>query len=184
MAEQGNENLQNSFFTRISRTGERVSIFLLNGKRITGRIKSFDRYTLLIDAGRSEEVIFKHAISSVSIAKAGARPKRQRSPRREDRSEGRSRPQAPPSEGPLSHRMDLSTALKTTPQGDARRDATSQEGASEANEAPLSPASEPRASEPSPADPSQGMDRAEGTGDSTPPAEPPPSGSDGSEEKR
>jgi host factor-I protein len=182
MAEQGNENLQNSFFTRVSRTGERVSIFLLNGKRITGRIKSFDRYTLLIDAGRSEEVIFKHAISSVSIVKAGARPKRQRPPRGEDRSEGRSGPQSPPSEGPLSHRMDLRNALKTKPES-SRKDATPQQGAAAASEAPPPHVSETSGSEPSPADTSPGVDRAETAGDSTPSADPPPSGSEGSEEK-
>ena len=92
MAEESTGNLQNDFFNRVRRAGHRVSIWLVNGKKLSGRITSFDRYTLLLDSGRSEEVIFKHAISSVSLARAGAaRPRGEgrRPPRSGDGEKGR-----------------------------------------------------------------------------------------------
>jgi len=48
-----------------------VTVFLGNGKRLTGRLKSFDKFTLLLEGHQGEQIIFKHAISTVSTC---ARP--------------------------------------------------------------------------------------------------------------
>ena len=72
-AESG--NLQNEFFNSARRERKTVTIFLGNGKKLTGRIKSFDKFTILLDGQQGEQMIFKHAISTVSLSRipAGAR---------------------------------------------------------------------------------------------------------------
>jgi len=64
-------NLQNEFFNTARRERKVVTIFLGNGKKLTGRIKSFDKFTILLDAQQGEQMIFKHAISTVSSSRVG-----------------------------------------------------------------------------------------------------------------
>jgi host factor-I protein len=66
-AESG--NLQNEFFNSARRERKMVTIFLGNGKKLTGRIKSFDKFTILLDGQQGEQMIFKHAISTVSLSR-------------------------------------------------------------------------------------------------------------------
>lgn len=66
-----NRNLQNDFFNAARKDRSIVTVFLGTGKKLTGRIKSFDKFTLLLDGPHGEQIIFKHAISTVS---AGGRP--------------------------------------------------------------------------------------------------------------
>ncbi|HEV2883739.1 MAG TPA: RNA chaperone Hfq [Pyrinomonadaceae bacterium] len=46
-----------------------VVIYLLNGAKLTGRIRSFDKFSVLLEAGQHEQLIFKHAISTISQTK-------------------------------------------------------------------------------------------------------------------
>jgi host factor-I protein len=64
-------NLQNDFLNAARRDKSTVTVFLGNGKRLTGRLKSFDRFTLLLESHQGEQIVFKHAISTVSTV---ARP--------------------------------------------------------------------------------------------------------------
>ena len=59
-------NLQNEFFNAARKSKKPVTVFLSNGKKLTGRIKSFDKFTLLLDGHQGELIVFKHAISTVS----------------------------------------------------------------------------------------------------------------------
>ena len=61
-------NLQNDFFNAARKERTIVTVFLSNGKKLTGRIKSFDKFTVLLDSSQGEQIIFKHAISTVSLA--------------------------------------------------------------------------------------------------------------------
>ena len=65
-------NLQNDFFNEVRKSRTIVSVFLNNGKKLTGRIKSFDKFTLLLDGHHGELIVFKHAVSTVSLG--GGRP--------------------------------------------------------------------------------------------------------------
>lgn len=69
--ESESRNLQNDFFNEARRGKTSVTVFLCNGKKLVGRIKSFDKFTVLLDSHYGEQIIFKHAISTVSLA---ARP--------------------------------------------------------------------------------------------------------------
>jgi len=63
-------NLQNEFFNQARKERMPVTVYLANGKKLVGRIKSFDKFTILLDGQYGEQMVFKHAISTVS---AGAR---------------------------------------------------------------------------------------------------------------
>lgn len=62
-------NIQSDFFNRARKDRVRVTIFLNNGKKLVGRIKAFDRFTLILDGGAGEQMIFKHAVATVSTAR-------------------------------------------------------------------------------------------------------------------
>ena len=67
MSADKSANLQNEFFNRARKDGGPVTIYLTNGKKLTGRIRSFDKYTVLIESNRVEQMLFKHAISTVAL---------------------------------------------------------------------------------------------------------------------
>ena len=71
-------NLQNDFFNVARKEKTVVTVFLGNGKKLTGRIKSFDKFTLLLDSHQGEQIIYKHAISTVSLAPRSEDPQRRR----------------------------------------------------------------------------------------------------------
>jgi len=60
-------NLQNDFFNAARKARTPVTVFLSNGKKLTGRIKSFDKFTLLLEGERGEFMVFKHAVTTVAM---------------------------------------------------------------------------------------------------------------------
>jgi len=63
-------NIQNDFFNRARKDRSRVTLFLVNGKKLVGKIKAFDRFTVLLEGGGGEQIVFKHAIAGVAAARA------------------------------------------------------------------------------------------------------------------
>jgi host factor-I protein len=61
-------NLQNDFFNAARKEKSHVTVFLSNGKKLVGRIRSFDKFTLLLDSPYGQQIIFKHAISTISAS--------------------------------------------------------------------------------------------------------------------
>jgi host factor-I protein len=55
----------------------RVDVYLVSGIRLTGRIKSFDQYTMLLETGDGDAVVYHHAVSSIGRSI----PKPRRAPR-------------------------------------------------------------------------------------------------------
>lgn len=70
-------DLQNEFYNNARKDRATVNIFLSNGKKLVGRIRSFDKFTVLLDGEFGEQIIYKHAISTVGVAHGGpGRPAR------------------------------------------------------------------------------------------------------------
>ncbi len=65
-------NIQNEFLNAARRERILVTVFLANGKKLVGRIKSFDKFTLLLEGHYGEQIVFKHAISTVGPARHAA----------------------------------------------------------------------------------------------------------------
>lgn len=59
-------NVQNGFFNQVRKNHARVAIVLTSGQRISGVVKAFDKYTLLLETRGGEQVVFKHAIATVT----------------------------------------------------------------------------------------------------------------------
>jgi len=55
------QNIQDSFLNNARKEKGVVTIYLLSGVKLTGRIKSFDKYSLVLETNNQEQLIFKHA---------------------------------------------------------------------------------------------------------------------------
>ena len=63
------QNIQDSFFNHVRKERIAVTILLMGGAKLSGKIKSFDKYALVVESNSQEQLIFKHAISSVLISR-------------------------------------------------------------------------------------------------------------------
>ena len=63
------QNIQDSFLNNARKEKGLVTIYLLSGVKLSGRIKSFDKYSLVLETNNQEQLIFKHAISTVVISR-------------------------------------------------------------------------------------------------------------------
>jgi host factor-I protein len=66
------QNIQDAFLNTARRERSTVIIYLLHGAKLTGRIKSFDKFSVLLETGAQEQLIFKHAISTISHTRRGS----------------------------------------------------------------------------------------------------------------
>src|SRR4030088_2492521 len=64
------QNIQDSFLNNARKEKGVITIYLLSGVKLSGRIKSFDKYSLVMETNNQEQLIFKHAISTVVTQKA------------------------------------------------------------------------------------------------------------------
>jgi host factor-I protein len=63
------QNIQDSFLNTARKERLSVTIYLLSGVKLTGRIRSFDKYSVVLEANGQEQLIFKHAISTVVMGR-------------------------------------------------------------------------------------------------------------------
>src|SRR6478736_7717358 len=63
------QNIQDSFLNTARKEKSPITIYLLSGVKLTGRIRSFDKYSVVLDTNNQEQLIFKHAISTVAMGK-------------------------------------------------------------------------------------------------------------------
>lgn len=57
-------NLQDAFLNNLRKSSTFVTVFLLNGFQLKGLVKSYDNFTVLIEADGKQHLIYKHAIST------------------------------------------------------------------------------------------------------------------------
>ena len=62
-------NLQDVFLASVRRTETPVPLFLMNGFQMRGVITGFDSFTVVLTADGKQNLIYKHAISTVSPAR-------------------------------------------------------------------------------------------------------------------
>jgi host factor-I protein len=60
------QNIQDAFLNTVRREKTAVTIYLVNGAKLSGRIRSFDKFSILLESGPHDQLIFKHAISTIS----------------------------------------------------------------------------------------------------------------------
>ena len=64
------QNIQEMFLNNARKDKIFLTIYLISGGKLSGRIKSFDRYSVVLEANNQEQLIFKHAISTVVVSKS------------------------------------------------------------------------------------------------------------------
>ena len=62
-------NIQDVFLNYVRREKLTVTIRMMDGSEIEGRIKNFDRFALVLDQGGTDHMIFKHAIAAIKTPK-------------------------------------------------------------------------------------------------------------------
>jgi host factor-I protein len=63
------QNVQDLYLNTLRRDKVAVTIFLIGGVRLVGKIRGFDKYSVVLESNQQEQLIFKHAISTITTAK-------------------------------------------------------------------------------------------------------------------
>jgi len=58
-------NLQDIFLNQVRKERQAITIFLVSGFQIRGLVTGFDNYTVVLDCEGKQELIYKHAISTI-----------------------------------------------------------------------------------------------------------------------
>ncbi|OPL08410.1 MAG: hypothetical protein AVO33_10665 [delta proteobacterium ML8_F1] len=66
---KGTINLQDVFLNQVRKDHTMITVFLISGYQIRGLVKGFDNYTIILDSDGKQQMIYKHAISTMIPAK-------------------------------------------------------------------------------------------------------------------
>jgi|SRR6516165_7476425 host factor-I protein len=70
-AEKAPQNIQDGFLNTARKERLQVTIYLVSGVKLTGRVRSFDKFSLVLEGNNQEQLVFKHAISTIALPRAG-----------------------------------------------------------------------------------------------------------------
>ena len=62
-------NMQDGFLNQVRKDNIPLTIFLMNGFQIKGQVKGFDNFTVLLDVEGKQQMVYKHAISTLVPSK-------------------------------------------------------------------------------------------------------------------
>ncbi len=62
---KGAFNLQDTFLNQVRKENMLCTVFLINGYQIKGVVRSFDNFTLLLEVEGKQQLIYKHAVSTM-----------------------------------------------------------------------------------------------------------------------
>jgi host factor-I protein len=69
VVERQAQNIQEAFLNNARKDKTFLTIYLMSGVKLSGRIKSFDKYSVILETNNQEQLIFKHAISTVVVSR-------------------------------------------------------------------------------------------------------------------
>ena len=67
---KNNVNLQDVFLNQVRKENISITVFLMNGFQLRGSVRGFDNYTIVLDSDGKQQMIYKHAISTIIPARA------------------------------------------------------------------------------------------------------------------
>ena len=62
---KGSVNLQDAFLNQARKENMLTTVFLVNGYQIKGVIRSFDNFTVLLEVDGKQQLVYKHAVSTI-----------------------------------------------------------------------------------------------------------------------
>jgi len=60
-------NVQESFLSGALAGGKHITVHLLNGAKVSGNVRSFDKYSIVLETNTQEQLIFKHSVSALLV---------------------------------------------------------------------------------------------------------------------
>ena len=66
---KNNINLQDVFLNQVRKEHIQVTIYLTNGFQLKGMVRGFDNFTVVLDTDGRQQLVYKHAISTISPLK-------------------------------------------------------------------------------------------------------------------
>lgn len=66
---KNNINLQDVFLNQVRKEHIAVTIYLTNGFQLKGIVRGFDNFTVVLDSDGRQQLVYKHAISTISPMK-------------------------------------------------------------------------------------------------------------------
>lgn len=66
---KNNINLQDVFLNQVRKEHIPVTIYLTNGFQLKGMVRGFDNFTVVLDSEGRQQLVYKHAISTISPMK-------------------------------------------------------------------------------------------------------------------
>lgn len=64
-----NINLQDVFLNQVRKEHIAVTVYLTNGFQLKGMVKGFDNFTVVLETDGKQQLVYKHAISTISPMK-------------------------------------------------------------------------------------------------------------------
>ena len=65
-----NTNLQDTVLTKARAQNVPLTMFLVNGFQMRGTVRGFDPFTVVLESEGRQQLIYKHAISTIAPAQA------------------------------------------------------------------------------------------------------------------
>ena len=69
-AASAQSTIQDLFLNFARRDRLTVKIYLMDGRHLDARIKNFDKFAVVVEAGGQDQLIFKHAIATIETPRA------------------------------------------------------------------------------------------------------------------
>jgi len=60
-------NVQESFLNVALAGGKQITVHLLNGAKVSGNVRSFDKYSIVLENNTQAQLIFKHSVSALLV---------------------------------------------------------------------------------------------------------------------
>ncbi|MFN3813840.1 MAG: RNA chaperone Hfq [Aquificaceae bacterium] len=60
-----NNSIQDEFIEEFKKKNATITVFLIRGNRITGKVIDHDKYTILLEVDGQPNLIYKHAVSTI-----------------------------------------------------------------------------------------------------------------------
>ena len=67
---QRSQDLQDMFLNQARRERVAVTVFLMNGFQLRGVVRGFDSFVVFVDSDGKQQMIYKHAISTIAPARS------------------------------------------------------------------------------------------------------------------
>ena len=63
-------NLQDSFLNQVRKDNAEITMVMLDGSKLSGNVRGFDNFTVILHAQGAQHLIYKHAIAQITVRRS------------------------------------------------------------------------------------------------------------------